>query len=414
MAVQPLRGFRDYYPEDQAKITYLRTKIAEVCGLFGYEEFEGPAVEPFSLYAAKSSDEIVNEQAFVFEDRGGDKITLRPELTPTLARMIAGRQGQLIFPVRWWSFGRFWRYERPQKGRGREFYQWNCDLLGDDTIGAEIEILEIVVRFLQSLGLTPQDASIDLNDRAFTSERLKQGGITDAQMEAAMRFIDRAPKLSAEEQPAYAQKLGLSDKQFNTIQTLITDTSSPSPTITAVTEQLKQKGLGEWAQFNPTIVRGFNYYTGLVFEVSDRDKNYRAMLGGGRYSNLVEQVGGKPISGIGFGMGDMVLLNFLEEKGLLPEYKPAIQAVVIALDDSLTDEATAVADKLRQSAIPTLFYGTTKEVGKALKFTNQKQATYAVLLGQNEAQAQQVTVKNMETSDQTTTSLDEAIQTIKG
>src|SRR3989344_3766451 len=150
MAVQALRGFRDYYPEDQAKIVYLRDKIAQICRSFGYEEFEGPAVEPLELYAAKSSDEIVREQAFTFKDRGDEDVTLRPELTPTLARMIAVKQNVLVFPVRWWSWGRFWRYERPQKGRSREFYQWNLDLLGPDSPEADAEILEIVIRFMMS------------------------------------------------------------------------------------------------------------------------------------------------------------------------------------------------------------------------------------------------------------------------
>ena len=136
MATQGLRGFRDFYPEDQFKINFLRQKIAAVCDQFGYEEYEGPALEPMELYAAKSSEEIIRDQAFTFEDRGGEKIILRPELTPTLARMVAAKQRQLAVPLRWWSWGRFWRYERPQKGRGREFYQWNCDLICDDSVGA--------------------------------------------------------------------------------------------------------------------------------------------------------------------------------------------------------------------------------------------------------------------------------------
>ncbi len=262
MAIQNLRGFRDFYPEDQAKITYLRTKIAQTCALFGYEEFEGPALEPFELYSAKSSDEIVNEQAFAFEDRGGERVVLRPELTPTLARMVATKQNELPLPIRWWSFGRFWRYERPQKGRGREFYQWNLDLLGDNTAQADAEILEILIKFLQSLGLTSQDVIFEINDRSFANELIEKNGIAASKSSAIFKFIDRLAKLDTEKQRAYAEELGITADEATLVIELFGPESTAwqdSPRITEVLALLKAKNLDGWVSPNLSIVRGFNY-----------------------------------------------------------------------------------------------------------------------------------------------------------
>lgn len=415
MAIQTLRGFRDFYPEDQAKITYLRTKIADVCARFGYEEFEGPALESFELYAAKSSDEIVNEQAFVFEDRGGDRITLRPELTPTLARMVAARQNQLTFPIRWWSFGRFWRYERPQKGRAREFYQWNLDLLGDDSIAADVEILEILIRFLQSLGLTAQDAVFELSDRGFASQLLAKNGIAQEKVAAVFRLVDRLAKLDADTQRSYARDLGLSDTEIDTVLALFAADSTvwqQSERLTGIMRELEAKGLGEWAKPNLTIVRGFNYYTGVVFEVSDRAKEYRAMLGGGRYANLVSDVGGQPLGGIGMGMGDMVILSFLESKGLLPAFQSPTQICVVAPTEAAT-YARTTTDSLRNAGFNVISI-TTDAFGKGLKFASQKGARFAILLGPNEAQNETITVKNLETGEQQTLDFSAAVTELTG
>lgn len=408
MAVQTLRGFRDFYPEDQAKITYLYTKIAATCKLFGYEEFEGPAVESFELYAAKSSDEIVNEQAFLLKSRGDgdDQMVLRPELTPTLARMVAAKQGQLTFPLRWWSWGRFWRYERPQKGRGREFYQWNCDLLGDDSITAEIEILEIVVSFLKSVGLTNRDVVIEVSDRAFLNEQLVKNGITPDQMPFVFKYLDKMGKMPLDERRSYAQELGLDSKQLEEL--LEGDTAKQSPKLAQILATPSLKG---WITANLAIVRGFNYYTDFVFEVSDKQKQFRALLGGGRYSNLVADVGGQPVSGIGFGMGDMVLVNFLEVKGLLPLYSSNIQACVVSLDQ--TEYAQSVASQLRAAGINSLSYATSAGPGKGLKFASQKKVPFALIIGQDEATNQTVTVKDLESGEQKTVKLEEAINLIR-
>ncbi len=412
MAIQPLRGFRDFYPEDQANISYLRRKIADVCALFGYEEFEGPAVESFELYAAKSSDEIVNEQAFLLQGRGDDdkKMVLRPELTPTLARMVANRQPQLTFPLRWWSFGRFWRYERPQKGRGREFYQWNCDIIGDDSVNAEVEILEIIIKFLQSLGLTEQDVVIEINDRALTNRLLSEAGFGQEKLGTVMKYLDRYPKLSEDERQAFCNDNQLDYERLQDLFFTNKKSLEEIDEFRSLAEKLKDSL--SWLQFNPSITRGFNYYTGLVFEVSDRDKKYRSLVGGGRYSNLVNDVGGQPVSGFGFGWGDMVILEFLNEKNLLPEYSPNIQACVVGIETD-TSWMQEVVQELRNKDIRTVTFQSLDNPGKGLKFASQKKIKFALLIGANERQDRTITVKDLTSGKQETLPLDVAIKKLQ-
>ena len=410
MAVQALRGFRDYYPEDQAKIVYLRDKIAQICRSFGYEEFEGPAVEPLELYAAKSSDEIVREQAFTFKDRGDEDVTLRPELTPTLARMIAVKQNVLVFPVRWWSWGRFWRYERPQKGRSREFYQWNLDLLGPDSPEADAEILEIVIRFMMSLGVKSSDVVFGLSDRGFVTEFLAQNGVEASQVTNVFKYLDRRSKLTTQEALEYAQKLEISDSAASLAERLINEPelAQKSERLNQVLAILTANGLNEWVQTNLAIVRGFTYYTGIVFECTDRAKDFRAILGGGRYSNLVADVGGQPISGIGMAMGDMVITELLDSLKLPTSAKTYQSIAMIA---TISDPFVSnVAVRLRDANKPTIVYF--GEIGKGLKFASRKNAEIAVIIGPDEVAKQVVSVKNMTSGDQKTIPVDRLIDSL--
>src|SRR4030066_2128459 len=189
--IQPLKGTRDFYPEEMARRTWLYNKIRQVSESFGYQEYEGPFLESIELYAAKAGEELVKEQSFVFPDRGGDLITLRPELSPSLARMIAQRQRQLVYPLRWWSFGPFWRYERPQKGRTREFFQWNADLIGVDIPEADAEMLALIAAFFQKVGLTPVDVVILVNNRQLLDTQLIAAGIPPENNPVVSCSIDR-------------------------------------------------------------------------------------------------------------------------------------------------------------------------------------------------------------------------------
>ncbi|HEY1074552.1 MAG TPA: histidine--tRNA ligase [Patescibacteria group bacterium] len=413
MPIQALRGFRDFYPEDQATITYLREKIAASCAKFGYEEFEGPMLESIDLYAAKSSEEIVNEQAFTLEDRGGDRITLRPELTPTLARMVAAKQQQLTFPLRWWCFGRFWRYERPQKGRGREFYQWNLDLLGQNTADADAEIIEISIDFLQSVGVTSDDVVFEINDRSFAEQLLRENNIDTEKTSAVFQLVDRLAKLNSEEKLAFGLARGLSESDVTKITELFSAESTAweqSERIQALLTLFENKGLSSWVRPNLSIVRGFTYYTGLVFEVTVKTGQSRALLGGGRYSNLVSDMGGQPVEGVGMGMGDMSIAIFLEEKGLLPEYTTSTKACVIGLGPDTAAFCQEVATTLRNATIPTILYGTPENFGKGLKFAGNKKIPYALLIGPDELLNKTVTLKNLETGEQETSSLETILE----
>lgn len=405
-----LRGFRDYYPQDQAIISYLRDKVSSICRSFGYEEFEGPAVESMALYAAKSNDEIVREQAFSFNDRGGEAVVLRPELTPTLARMVAAKQNTLAMPIRWWSWGRFWRYERPQKGRSREFYQWNLDLIGLDSPQADAEIITILVHFLESLGLTSRDVVFELSDRAFVAGWLISEGVPPDAVSCVFAYLDKCAKLDDAQTAALAQKLVLNPKAVTAANRLASEPTlaQESPRLQAVLDQLRLNGVGDWAEPNLAVVRGFTYYTGIVFECGDRAKQFRSILGGGRYANLVADVGGQPVSGVGMGMGDLVLTELLTAKGLLPSLAPDLVVVAASQADVYANE---IADQLRQAGRSVIVaYG---ELSKSLAFTNRQKARWAVIIGPDEMTQKTATVKNLATGRQQTVAKTELIKAIR-
>jgi histidyl-tRNA synthetase len=291
--IQSIKGTRDFYPEEMAVRTWLYSRIRRVSESFGYQEYEAPFLEPIALYAAKSGEELVKEQSFVFPDRGGDLITLRPELTPSLARMVAQRQRQLTYPLRWWSWGPFWRYERPQKGRGREFFQWNIDLIGVDTPEADAEIVAIAAMFFKEVGLTPNEVKILVNNRLLMDAQFEQLNIPREQRQEVLRLIDRRDKMSPEEWQSYAGSIGLSEEQFAGLQQRLTDQElwRKSPELVRFFPAIEALGVSEYVRFAPHIIRGLLYYTGTVFEAWDVAGEFRAFFCCGRYYKLVSDVG---------------------------------------------------------------------------------------------------------------------------
>jgi len=262
--IQPLKGTRDFYPEVMAARTWLYGLLREVAESFGYQEYDGPFLEPLALYAAKSGEELVKEQSFVFPDRGGDMITLRPELTPSLARMVAQRQRQLVYPLRWWSFGPFWRYERPQKGRTREFFQWNVDLLGIDSPEADAELVTVVATFFQKAGLSPAEVVILVNNRRLLDAELTAAGVLDEQKPSVLRWIDRRDKLSPADWEAYASEIGLRAEQVEMIKTMLADTElwRKSDELVRLFAAVQALGTADYVKYDPGVVRGLDYYTG--------------------------------------------------------------------------------------------------------------------------------------------------------
>ncbi len=415
--IQPVKGTRDYYPEVMAVRKWLYEAAGSVAADFGYQEYEGPFIEQLELYAAKSGDELVKEQSFVFEDRGGNLIALRPELTPTLARMVAQRQNQLIFPLRWWSFGPFWRYERPQKGRTREFFQWNIDLIGPDTPIADAELVAIVATFFDKVGLTPGDAQILINNRQLMESELAAIGISKDEFTSIFRLIDRRDKLPQKKWESYANELGLQAKQIDQLQLLLNDQDlwQKSDSLTGLFPALEALGVSDYVGFAPQVIRGLDYYTGTVFEAQAiRGKVKRAILGGGRYNNLLSDVGGKEIPATGFAMGDLVITLVLEELGLIPAeiVTPSASVLVTIFNEETYLESLSIARELRQAKIKVNCYPQADKLSKQLKHGDRIGIKIAILLGPDEIAGQQVTLKDLGTGDQQTVSRNQSSQII--
>ncbi len=395
--IQSVKGMRDQYPENLAVRSWLYQAIREVSELYGYEEWEGPYVERIDLYAAKSGEELVKEQAFVFEDRGGDLITLRPELTPTLARMVAERQRQLVYPLRWWQFGPFWRYERPQRGRTREFFQWNIDLIGVDTPEADAELVAVAANFFKKVGLKPEQVQILVNNRKLTSQELNRLGIPQDKRMDVFHLIDRRDKLNSAAWENYGHEIGLSDQQLADLKEILDDANlwKKLPDFQRFFAAIDAMGVREWVHYAPNVIRGLDYYTGMVFEAYDIEE-HRAIFGGGHYGNLVSDVGGEPMPGVGFAMGDVMISLVLEKYGLIPEERGLEETVLVTVfDELLLLNSCELASDLRAAGVKAICYPEAVKLQKQLKFADRKKIRFAVIVGPDEAAAGQVTVKNL-------------------
>ncbi|MEN8240998.1 MAG: histidine--tRNA ligase [Chloroflexota bacterium] len=403
--IRSVKGTRDYYPEEMGVRIWLYENMRQVSEAFGYSEYEGPILETFELYAAKSGEEIVEKQSYVFEDRGGDKLTLRPELTPTLARMVASRQPQLTFPLRWWSFGPFWRYERPQKGRTREFFQWNIDMIGNPSPEADAELIAIAATFLKQVGLAPNEAKILVNNRRLMESEIEALGI-DSQMRAdVFGLIDRKDKMKPETWLTYAAEIGLNPAQIGGIETMITDKDlwQKSDELKRIFTALDSYGITEYVEFAPQIIRGLLYYTGTVFEAWDTAGDFRALFGGGRYDNLVGDVGGQPVGGVGFAVGDLVISLLIDKLGKLPSFGNTPAPIYITLfEEALSSEMIQLAQELRSAGFKVTNQTSPDKLGRQFKFADRIGARLAVVVGPDEQASQQVTIKDLSSGEQQT------------
>lgn len=401
--IRPVKGTRDFYPDNMAFRTWLYQQARTVSELFGFQEYEGPILETIDLYAAKSGEELVKRQSYVFQDRGEDWITLRPELTPTLARMVAQRQSQLVFPLRWWSFGPFWRYERPQKGRTREFFQWNIDLIGDPSAAADAELIAIAATFLRQIGLSASEAKILINHRQLMAQELSVLDISPELNTEIFGLIDRKDKLPADAWGTQALEAGLSSAQVSGIQDLLADDTlwQKSPDLTETFSLLDEYGIRDYVQFSPSIIRGLQYYTGAVFEAWDTSSRFRALFGGGRYDNLVGDVGGQPVGGVGFAVGDLVVGLLLEALNKTPNLRTSPARVFMTLFDEASKQlTTAMANELRNAGIPCILQLATEKLGKQFKFADRIGMDYAIVCGPDEVTSRSVTVKDLRSGEQ--------------
>jgi len=413
--IQSVKGTRDFYPEDMALRIWLYKIIREISESFGYQEYEGPILETLDLYAAKSGEELVKEQAFVFTDRGGDPITLRPELTPTLARMVAQRQQTLFFPLRWWSFGPFWRYERPQRGRTREFFQWNIDIIGAKSPETDAELITICATFLKKVGLTSDKVRIKVNHRGLMEQRLKSIGITDEMKSPVFRLIDRKDKLSAEAWIEQARIIGLTDRQVDEIKLLLQDVTiwKESDEMQRFFKALESNSIADFGEYDPQIIRGLDYYTGIVFEAWEIS-SARAILGGGRYDNLLSDVGGDPLSGLGFAMGDVLISIILRENNLLPELNTMNNTIMVSVfDEGSVHDSLSFAQELRNEGLKVICHPEAMKLQKQLKYADRLGIRYVILIGPDEVRTGTITIKDMVGREQITYSRKDGITAIK-
>lgn len=417
--IQSVKGTRDFYPEQMGLRTWLYNIMREVAESFGYQEYEAPILEPLELYAAKSGEELVKEQSYVFTDRGGSEITLRPELTPSLARMVAQKQNELNFPVRWWSFGPFWRYERPQKGRTREFFQWNVDMLGVSSPEADAENAAVLATFFQRVGLTPRQVIIKVNNRRLTDDRFDALDISVENRPAVSSWVDRRDKMSPEAWMEYGKEIGLTPEQITKTKEMLADKDlwKQSADLTRFFAVIEALGLSEYFKFDPSIMRGLLYYTGTVFEAWEIGGDIkRSILGGGRYDNLTRDVGGDPIPGTGFAMGDVVISLILEKYGLLPKdlsINPAPVLVTVFNEDCLL-ESFKLASELRRAGINVVCYPEAARLQKQFKYADRIGAKVTLVMGPDEVEKGRVAVKNLINGEQVAVTRDSLVETVKG
>ncbi len=414
--IPTVKGARDFYPEDIATRVWLYQAIRLVSEQFGYQEYDGPFLEKIELYAAKSGEELVKEQAFVFQDRGGELITLRPELTPSLTRMVAQRQNELVLPLRWWSFGPFWRYEKPQKGRSREFYQWNIDLIGATSPEADAELISIIASFFRNVGLTPEEVVIKVNNRRLINQELGELGIPEELRKKVLELIDRRDKMRPEEWEANGLEIGLQPVHINGLMSLLEDASiwEKSSELRRLFKALDALGGREYVRYDPQIIRGLDYYTGTVFEAWDQKKEFRAILGGGRYDNLVADVGGDPLPGIGFAMGDMVVTLVLKKYGRIPKFQNSPAPVLVTVfDEEHLTSSLELAASLRQEGLKVSCYPDPVKLSKQLKFADRIAVPVVVIIGPDEEANQTVTIKNLVARTQKTVARGSAGEVIK-
>ncbi len=412
LSTQPYKGARDFYPKDKRLQDYLFGVMQTVVQKFGYEKYDAPILEPLELYLAKTSEEIVSEQTYSFEDRGGRQVAIRPEMTPTVSRMVAARRQELAYPLRWYSIPNFWRYERPQRGRMREFWQLNVDLFGVASLEAEHEMIQMIGSLMSAYGAKPDMYVIKLNSIQLVNELLLgYFKVSEVQAQSLRKLIDRMHKL---EHPAFAAEVdaiftpsqrdaGLSDQLLAILKTeKMSDLPAPLRELPAVAQLQKLMSLAETgsitnAVFDITLMRGFDYYTDIVFEVFDTDPaNNRAMFGGGRYDGLVGLFGVEPVPTVGFGMGDATLQAFLETHGLLPTIKTETDVYAVLIGD-VYEAAQKVIGQLREMGLNVAVDLSGRKLDAQIKTADKNGIPYALFIGEQELVAEQYMLKDLRT-----------------
>lgn len=399
LSTESYKGVRDFYPDDQFIQRYLFEHMERVCELFGYEEYSASLLEPAELYRSKTSEEIVNEQTYTFTDRGGREVTLRPEMTPTFARMIAAKQREIAFPARWYSIPNVFRYERPQRGRLREHWQLNADIVGVEGVEADAEIIAVAHGIMRSLGADERNFEIRVSDRRILDAIYHSVGIAKEYTGNVTRLLDRRAKIDDFEKEL-TTLIAHEEKAVRLIEELENITS------TAYLEELRTalEHLGVRNMIVDTsITRGFDYYTGMVFEIFDIDENNRrSLFGGGRYDNLLSLFGGESIPAVGFAMGDVTARDFLETHNLLPTYTPSTELMVCIVEPEATSHAIQLAQGLRREDVTTAVNFSGKRIGDQIRSADKMKVPFVIAVGEKERLEGRYTVKNLATGGEIT------------
>jgi histidyl-tRNA synthetase len=403
-STEPYKGVRDFYPQDQFIQRYIFEHMERVCELFGYEEYNASVLEPAELYRAKTSEEIVNEQTYTFTDRGEREVTLRPEMTPTLARMIAARSRDIPFPARWYSIPNVFRYERPQHGRLREHWQLNADLVGAAGIEADAEIIALAHAVMRAMGAEERDFEIRVSDRRILEALYERFAIPLEMRAGITRLLDRREKM-ADFDDKLDEVMSDADRSQELIAEL--DRTTSTAYLENLRAQLEILGVHNMV-VDTSITRGFDYYTGMVFEVYDtHENNRRSLFGGGRYDNLLSLFGGEKIPAVGFGMGDVTARDFLEAHDLLPEYVPATELMLAVIEPECMGHAIKLAQDLRREDIAVAVNLSGKRVGDQIRQADKMKVPFIIAIGSKERESGKYTIKNLSTGDEKTLPADQ-------
>ncbi|RMH21220.1 MAG: histidine--tRNA ligase [Gemmatimonadetes bacterium] len=421
-AFQRLPGFRDFVPEDLALRSHIFDAWRRVSRRYGFREYDGPPLEPLELYVEKSGEEIVG-QLYAFTDRGGREVALRPEMTPSLARILGERSRGLAKPIRWFSIPQLFRYERQQKGRLREHFQWNVDIVGEDDVAADAEVLAVAIDGLRALGLTAADVRARVSDRRLLSAVLGALGVPAEGLPATYAVVDKLEREPRERSLERLQnEAGLDAGRAREVLALF-----ETPGLEGVRERfgerdevgaelarldtyqghLEAMGLGDFMTFDLTIVRGLAYYTGIVFELFDRSGEFRAICGGGRYDRLLELVGGEPLPAVGFGMGDVVLGELLRARDLLPDAAPSVDRFIVPIGPEQRALALRIGHAERERGRSVLYALREQGVGKQFKAAASAGAREVVVLGPEEVARGVAVVRDMASGEEREVSLEE-------
>lgn len=401
LSTEPYKGVRDFYPEDEAVQKFIFKIWRDTVESFGYVQYDASPLEPAELYKEKSGEEIVNEQTYTFKDRGDREVTLRPEMTPTVARMVAGKRRELNFPLRWYSIPNVFRYERPQKGRLREHLQLNCDFFGVDSVEADVETISMAYKIMKNFGARDSDFVIRINSRKLLNQTLENAGIVGDASKKLQKLIDKKNKIADFDKKAEEIIGRIYDLKFEADEE-----------IKNLLAKLSALGVNN-AIFDPDLVRGFDYYTGIVFEIFDTNpENNRSVFGGGRYDDLLSLFGSDKVTAIGFGMGDVTIRDFLESRNLIPTYVSPTK-LYVANAGVNPELVSRIANDIRNQGINVAVDYTGKKIGDQIKKAVKDSIEFVAIVGELELASKEIKIKHLPSESEELVALEKVAEYIK-